>query len=248
MAVALLALFVALGGTGYAVTKINGKVLKDRSVPAKKLKKDQLSGTEINESKLGKVPAAAEADHAAAADNATNATNAANANAAASAQTAANATEAAHAADADTATDAKKLGGVSSLLVNNANSKSAATCDPDVTDLFPPKCATVNLGVPSISHVLVIATGNWWGTSSARGSCRLEREGVGGQSVNLGQNGAPHNSASNAAGWALTQLYVNVPQGGTSFDVVCQEEVGDLRITNIKIVAVRLAATSPMIP
>ena len=62
MAVALLALFVALGGTGYAVTKINGKVLKDRSVPAKKLKKDQLTGTEINEGKLGKVPAAAQAD------------------------------------------------------------------------------------------------------------------------------------------------------------------------------------------
>src|SRR5690349_6461457 len=156
MAVALLALFVALGGTGYAVTKINGKVLKDRSVPAKKLKKDQLTGTEINESKLGKVPAAAQADHAAAADTATNA---ANANAAATA------TEATHAAKADTATDANRLGGVPSLVVNAANSASVASCDPDINDLFVHTCATVNLALQQTSHVLVIATGNWYGNT-----------------------------------------------------------------------------------
>jgi hypothetical protein len=241
MAVALLALFVALGGTGYAVTKINGKNLKDRSVPAKKLKKDQLSGTEINESKLGKVPSAAEADHAAAADNATNATNATNA------QTAANATEAAHAASADVATDTQRVNGVNALLLNNANSKAATSCDPDVTDLFPTKCATVNLGVPQTSHVLVIATGNWYGTTGTAGSCRIERDGVVGQSLNLGQNGAPHDTAAHAAAWSLTQDYVNVPQGGQAFDVVCVEDAGDLKLANIKIVAVRLAMTSPML-
>ena len=37
MAVALLALFVALGGTGYAAAKINGRNIIDRSIPGTKL-------------------------------------------------------------------------------------------------------------------------------------------------------------------------------------------------------------------
>jgi hypothetical protein len=238
MAVALLALFVALGGTGYAVTKINGNALKDRSVPAKKLKKDQLTGTEINEAKLGKVPAAAQADHAAAADNATNAMNAANANAAA------NATEAAHAASADTATDANRLGGVPSLLVNAANSASAASCDPAFDDLFPTPCATVNLAMPATSHVLVMASGNWYGTTVSNGACRIDHSGAGGQSETLGQTTGAHTSSTNAASWSLTHLYVNVPSGAQSFGVVCSETTADIKMTNIKVVAVRLAAAA----
>ena len=56
--VAYIALFVALGGSGYAAVKINGSQLKNRSVAGKKLKKDTLTGTEIKESKLAQVPAA----------------------------------------------------------------------------------------------------------------------------------------------------------------------------------------------
>ena len=60
--VAYLALFVALGGSAYAAIKINGKDIKSRTIIAKKLKNDTLTGTEIKESKLGKVPAAGNAD------------------------------------------------------------------------------------------------------------------------------------------------------------------------------------------
>lgn len=236
MAVALLALFVALGGTGYAVTKINGKNLKDRSVPAKKLKKDQLTGTEINESKLGKVPAAEQADHAAAADHATASDNA---------TTAANATEAAHAAAADTATDANKLGGVPAPLVNAANSATAATCDPDTSDLFGTVCANVNLGLPAKSHVLVIASGDWWGTSGAQATCDLRHDGTSGQSVNLGQATATHNSAANAAPWSVTALFLNVDTGAQGFDIHCVENTTNMHLAHIKIVAVRLAAVLP---
>jgi hypothetical protein len=56
--------------------KINGKNLKDRTVAAKKLKKNTLTGTEINEAKLGKVPFAGLADNATNATNATHATDA----------------------------------------------------------------------------------------------------------------------------------------------------------------------------
>lgn len=79
---ALVALFVALGGTSYAAIQINGKDLKNKSVPGKKLKnktiagakvKDNtLTGKQINELKLGAVPNATNAT------NAVNATNAAN--------------------------------------------------------------------------------------------------------------------------------------------------------------------------
>ena len=62
--VSTLALVLALGGVSYAAVRINGKSIKDRTVGAKKIKKNSLTGTEINELKLGKVPAAALADSA----------------------------------------------------------------------------------------------------------------------------------------------------------------------------------------
>jgi hypothetical protein len=68
--VSTLALVLALGGVSYAAVKINGKNIKDRTVTAKKIKKNSLTGTEINEAKLGKVPAAALADNATNAGNA----------------------------------------------------------------------------------------------------------------------------------------------------------------------------------
>src|SRR3954452_4980225 len=61
---AYLALFVALGGTGYAAVEINGGNIKDRTIIAKKVKKDTLTGTEIKESKLVRVPSAANAANA----------------------------------------------------------------------------------------------------------------------------------------------------------------------------------------
>ena len=59
-----LALVLALGGVSYAAVTINGKNIKNRTVGAAKIKKNALTGKEINEAKLGKVPAAALADNA----------------------------------------------------------------------------------------------------------------------------------------------------------------------------------------
>src|SRR5437867_3000397 len=55
---ALLALFIALGGSSYAAVKINGAQLENRSVAAKKIKKRSLTRVEINVAKLGRVPSA----------------------------------------------------------------------------------------------------------------------------------------------------------------------------------------------
>ena len=82
---ATLALFVALGGTGYAAVtlprnSVGTKQLRSRAVTASKLKPGAVTGrgvrnnsltdADINEGTLGKVPSAASADHASSADSA----------------------------------------------------------------------------------------------------------------------------------------------------------------------------------
>lgn len=55
---ATVAVFIALGGSSYAVSKISGAQLKNRSVSGKKLKRNTLGGTVVRESRLGEVPRA----------------------------------------------------------------------------------------------------------------------------------------------------------------------------------------------
>ena len=83
--VATLALFVALGGTGYAAATITSSDIKNRTIKGGDVKKNALGGTEINERKLRTVPRATRAQSAAGADiskqaeSANQATNALNA-------------------------------------------------------------------------------------------------------------------------------------------------------------------------
>jgi hypothetical protein len=89
LAISLIALFVALGGTGYAAITISGKNIKNNSVTGKDIKNksltgkdvkgNSLTGTQVNESRLGKVHSAGKADSATTATNAQNAVNAQNA-------------------------------------------------------------------------------------------------------------------------------------------------------------------------
>jgi len=85
MIVALVALFAALGGTGYAAATFSGRDIQKRSIPANRIVSNALGGGQIDESRLGPVPTAqqaltaqtaASATHAAQADTADNATNA----------------------------------------------------------------------------------------------------------------------------------------------------------------------------
>jgi hypothetical protein len=52
---ATLAVFIALGGSSYAAFSISGSNIKNRSIPAKKLKRNSVTGREIRESRLGTV-------------------------------------------------------------------------------------------------------------------------------------------------------------------------------------------------
>ena len=67
LVISIIALFVALGGTVYAAGKINGKAIKVKSLPGNRLKDDAVTGAQVKESTLGKVP---NATHADSADNA----------------------------------------------------------------------------------------------------------------------------------------------------------------------------------
>ncbi|MFL5868612.1 MAG: hypothetical protein ACJ766_16045 [Thermoleophilaceae bacterium] len=59
---ALLALFVALGGSSYAALRINGSQIEDRTISGKKLKRNTLGGVTIKESRLARVRRARRAD------------------------------------------------------------------------------------------------------------------------------------------------------------------------------------------
>jgi hypothetical protein len=72
-AIALIALFVALGGTSYAMSQINGSQIKNRSIAGNKLKKHSVNGTDVCVSGFPKVPAAHTADSATSATTATKA-------------------------------------------------------------------------------------------------------------------------------------------------------------------------------
>lgn len=60
-----LAVFIALGGSSYAAITINGRDIKNRSIPGTKLRTNTLTGTQIKESTLGRVTRARIADNAA---------------------------------------------------------------------------------------------------------------------------------------------------------------------------------------
>src|SRR5215218_1389740 len=56
--VAVLALFIALGGGAYAAATIDGGTIKKNSIPGNRLEADTVTGRRIKESSLGQVPGA----------------------------------------------------------------------------------------------------------------------------------------------------------------------------------------------
>jgi hypothetical protein len=138
MAVALLALFLALGGGAYAAQQLaknsvgskqikkgavtNAKLGKN-AVTGNKVKNGSLTGADINLATLPKVGSAGTADnanHATNADSATNAGHATNAD---------SATNAGHATNADKATNSDQLGGVAAnrYITNTSTLASGQT-------------------------------------------------------------------------------------------------------------------------
>jgi hypothetical protein len=88
LVISILALFVALGGSAYAASKVGTKEIKNKAITSAKIKKNAITtakikneavtGAKIKEASLGVVPSAVNADNATNATNAVNATSAAN--------------------------------------------------------------------------------------------------------------------------------------------------------------------------
>jgi hypothetical protein len=141
---ASIAVFVALGGVGYAATSINGNdinkrtigsnKLKNGTLTSKQIKQNALTGSVIEESSLGTVPSAQTAVSATTAASATTAGSAGSAEHALSADRAGEATTA---GSATTAGDADTLDGLTSKQLQ-------VTC-PAETDPFGGMCWDIDV-------------------------------------------------------------------------------------------------------
>jgi hypothetical protein len=224
MVVALIALFVSLGGVSYGVATgsidsrelknntvrsgdlrnndVRGKDLRTGTVASSDLRNDGVTGTDILESSLGAVPRATSAG------------------------------------DADSA---GRLAGLSPASINAAAETVAAIpCDVVAMGLT---CSTAQLEQPATSDVLALASGTFWGDTTATGRCNLVLADPHASSpqLEIGQQMAAHTSSDSGAGFSMLHLFKSVPAGPRSFELLCYEESGNLRISFARIVAVRLS-------
>ncbi|HEY2717116.1 MAG TPA: hypothetical protein VGI73_12925 [Solirubrobacterales bacterium] len=149
--VACLALFVALGGSAYAASQINGNKivkhtigankLKSETLTSKQIKKGSLKSSVIDLSTLGTVPSAQSAVTATSATTAQTATSATTAGSATSATQAASATNATHADSADSATSAghADTAGDAETIEGESAAQLTVSCPP-ATELFGGMC------------------------------------------------------------------------------------------------------------
>jgi hypothetical protein len=154
MIVALVALFAALGGTGYAAATINGRDIQQRSIPGNRVVNNALGGKQINESKLGVVPVAQQALTAQTAQSATEAGHATNAD---------NATNAQNAVNAQTAQNAQQLQGrgPEAFLANSVRVRLASVnVRSGATDSIVIGCAASEKGIGGGAAWIVAGTDN----------------------------------------------------------------------------------------
>jgi hypothetical protein len=166
--------FAIAGGIGYAASKINGKrikahsiaagklkdhtltgrQMKSKSIPGGKLKPNTVTGLQVKESTLGKVPSAAEADHATNADNAAHATNADHA------------VNADHATSADQATNASTLNGADASNLVSGYATIRAGAAPAVLNSGGKRVSSVSVSRVGTGNYNVTFNGNFPGVTS----------------------------------------------------------------------------------
>ncbi len=103
--IACVALFLSLGGVSYGVATgfIDSREIKNNTIRSKDIRNGQVTGADVKEASLAKVPSAGSADSAGTANSATTASTAANA---------------AHATTASNAANADAVGGVRERPIN----------------------------------------------------------------------------------------------------------------------------------
>jgi hypothetical protein len=230
LVIACLALFVALGGVGYAAATIGSAAIVDNSIKSKDVRNNDLrgkdvrgntlKGADVDESSLGKVPSAANADAAATAANASNADNAANA------------------ANADT------VGGIGPDALTIGRS-ALGSCEPGAAFT---NCTSVVLSMPRPGRVLLNAGGQWHSDDAAgtsvRGLCRINLDGNPLTGVteegSLSQQTDGNQEQALAGVTAVTGV---LPAGDHTFTVACSDDVGDMDFTDVRLSAVLLGSS-----
>jgi hypothetical protein len=224
--VSFVALFVALGGVGYAAATIGSAAIIDNSIKSqdvrnenlrgKDVRANTLKGADIDESTLGQVPSAASADSAA---------------------TAANATSAANAANADT------VGGIGPDALTIGRSDLGA-CEPGTAFA---DCATVTLPMARAGRVLLTAGGQWHSDNAAgtsvRGLCRINLDGA--ALTSPSEEGSLSQQTDGNQEQALSGITLVtgvLPAGDHTFVVACSDDVGDMDFTDVRLSAVLLGS------
>ncbi|HEV2875093.1 MAG TPA: hypothetical protein VGW14_08090 [Thermoleophilaceae bacterium] len=230
LVIACLALFVALGGVGYAAATIGSAAIVDNSIKSKDVRNENLrgkdvrantlKGADVDESSLGKVPSAANADSSAHATNADNATNSA------------------HAANADT------VGGIGPGALTIGRS-ALGSCEPGGG--FS-NCATVVLPMPREGRVLLTAGGQWHSDdpagTSVRGLCRINLDGSAFTSpTEEGSLSQQTDGNQEQAMSGTTLVTAPLPAGDHTFTVACTDDVGDMDYTDVRLSAVLLGSS-----
>lgn len=249
--IALLALFVALGGTTYAATSlpknsVGAKQLKKNAVTNPKIKNgavtglkianNSVKGADVLESSLGKVPSAAKADnatHATTADTATSATSATN------------------------ATNATTVGGagVDSFTIGRSTASTtgggtSSSCDPSSAAFVD--CGNVALTLPRSGRVLIVADAAYDGANSLgyRGDCKLTVDGtqIGASVANgtvyvgagVGEFIGPGFNANTQAAMGLNAITDVLPAGAHTLALQCNQAGGSIEFPETSVSAVMI--------
>ena len=233
MVIACLALFVALGGVGYAAATIGSAAIIDNSIKSKDVRNNDLrgkdvrtntlKGADVDESSLGKVPSAANSDAAGTAAHATNADSA---------------TTAANAGNADT------VGGIGPDALTIGRS-ALGSCEPGTAFT---NCATVVLPMPRAGRVLLTAGGQWNSDepagTSVRGLCRINLDGDAFTSpTEEGSISEQTDDNQEQAMSGVTLVTGSLPAGNHTFTVACSDDVGDMDFTDVRLSAVLLGSS-----
>jgi hypothetical protein len=237
LVIACLALFVALGGVGYAAATIGSGAIIDNSIRSKDVRNNDLrgkdvrtntlKGADVDESSLGQVPSAASADSAATAAHATNADNATNA------------------ATAQNAVNADTVGGVGPDALTVGRSALGSTCEPGAAFT---NCTTVNLSLPRPGRVLLNSGGQWHSDDAAgtsvRGLCRINVDGAALTSATEEGSLSQQTDANQEQAMSgITAVTGVLPAGDHAFTVACSDDVGDMDFTDVRLSAVLLGSS-----
>jgi hypothetical protein len=259
MVVACLALFMAMGGVGYAAATIGSAAIVDNSIRSKDVRNDNLRGKDVRDGSLagtdvadGSLAGADVADGSLSgqdvADGSLSGQDVAD-----DSLTGADVDESSlgkvpSAASADSATNAgnaNTVGGFGPDALTIGRSGFDDVCEPGVTFTT---CATAILPMPRAGRVLVSTGGQWHSDdpagTSVRGLCRITLDGVV-ITASTEEGSLSQQTDGNQEQALSPQTLVTgvLAAGDHTFALSCSDDVGDMDYSDTRISAVLLGAS-----